>query len=128
MADTTKGKDKSKLWKIVGIIVFLLILGAIIYYFFKGGSDAASKAKSGKYGTWGEGKVPGGDVNWYPFLNKCTELFGADSQPYASAWLKGMNVARSIANLTEFKAEITAYVNSSTRKVDWEMEVGALLK
>lgn len=121
----------------IGIAVVLVVVAIVVIYFLLrkkaaankyASAESITKAKSGSYGTWNN-NVVGGDVNWYPYVDKCTSLFGANSQPYASAWLKGMNVSRSLANLDEFKADITKYVNNtSLRKNDWEVTEGEFLK
>lgn len=135
-------KTKRNWFKIVMILLAVAVGVIFIWFvFFKGSSvsggnkyasaESIKKAKSGQYGTW----TDSGDNDWFGFLAKVIELFGegghtwaplpnSDNQAYASAWLKGMNLSRKKSNLVEFKEDIQKYINSSFRKVDWDVTTG----
>jgi hypothetical protein len=122
---------------VIGVVIAIIVLAVVYYMFFATPSTpeaaAQKKVKSGNYGKWNNGNSP----DWGAYIAKSVALFGEGNnigvegganQSYASAWLKGMDIARSASNLEEFKTEIKAYVdNASTRKMDWEMTVGGLL-
>lgn len=122
---------------ILGVVVAIIVIVVVYSLFFRSSTgtlaEAQKKVKSGNYGKWGTGE----SADWAAYVAKVNALFGAgpdtlgvgsDHQAYASAWLKGMDIARTESNLQEFKTEIGEYINNaSSRKPDWQMTVGGLL-
>lgn len=126
--------------KKVGIVaVVLLLLAAVWYFFLRAGSKLANKyasaaaqdkAASGKFGTYNE-QVPSTDYN--AFWGAATIAFGAseyspgipNAVAYSQAWFKGMNVAMSAANISEFQSEISAYIASTFKQPHWAVTKGS---
>lgn len=142
---TKKGWSKKKK-VIVAVIVLLLIALAAWWFFFRDGANGSgnpyasaetiAKIKAGGYGKWSD------DMSgyWSAYASKSLALFGTGgqtwgtgdgdniNQAYASAWLKGMDIARKPANLETFKTDIEKYLNNaSLRKDDANVTVGSFL-
>lgn len=125
---------KLKIALIAGIIIAVIVA---LYFLLRKksvfSSEAIAKAKSGTYGTWGDGASP----DWGAYLAKSTQLFGTggsslgveggNNQAYASAALKGLNVARTAGSLSAFAADIRTYIASASKKPDWEVTEGEYL-
>jgi hypothetical protein len=125
---------KVKIALIVAVVIAVIVA---VYFLLRkpkvASSEAIAKAKSGNYGTWGEGASP----DWGAYLAKSQQLFstggtslgveGGNNQAYASGFLKGLNVQRSAAGLSAFEADIKAYISSTNKKPDWQVTTGQYL-
>lgn len=128
----------TKTVKIIIAVVVVVIVIAIVWALSKSGNDFASSEtmkliKDGTRGKWNNGNSP----DWTAYIAKSKALFGEGenwgidggaNQAKASGWIKGMDIARSAANLETFKVDIQKYVDEKTSKPDWEITVGELLK
>lgn len=125
--------------KLIITAVVVVVVGIIVYLIVKNtGNKYASgatlnKIKKGGYAPfveWPEQSVrDAADQAAAAFDgNKTNGTAFADGVVYGAAWLKGMNIGYTSANINEFKDDIKKYVqNKSLRQPHWVVTPGEYL-